>query len=52
MSLAGHTESKRKIRNIYSVLIEKSEWKTPLGRPRLRYEDNSETDLEEMREKI
>jgi hypothetical protein len=34
-------------RGAYRVLVEKPEGKRPLGRPRLRWEDNIKTDLRE-----
>jgi hypothetical protein len=35
-------------RNVYSVLVGKSERKRPLGRPRRRWEDNIKMDLREI----
>ena len=35
-------------RNAYRVLVGKPEGKTPLGRPRRRWEDNIKMDLGEM----
>jgi hypothetical protein len=35
-------------RNAYRILVEKSESKIPLGRPRHRWEDNIEIDLREV----
>jgi len=35
-------------RDVYTVLMGKSEGKRPLGRPRLRWEDNIKTDLQEV----
>jgi len=35
-------------RGIYRVLMGKSEGKRPLGRPRLRWEDNIKKDLQEV----
>ena len=37
-----------KIRGVYSVLVEKSKGKRPLGRPRRRWEDNKNMDLQEV----
>ena len=34
---------------LYRVLVEKPEIKRPLGRPRRRWEDNIEMDLQEVR---
>jgi len=36
-------------RGLYRVLVGKPEGKSPLGRPRLRWEDNIEMDLQEVR---
>jgi hypothetical protein len=33
------------MKNSYKILIEKSKEKRPLGRPRLRWEDNMKLDL-------
>ena len=35
-------------RGVYRVLVGKPEGKRPLGRPRLRWEDNIKTDLREV----
>jgi hypothetical protein len=35
-------------RNVYRVLVRKPEGKRPLGRPRRRWEDGIEMDLEEI----
>jgi hypothetical protein len=35
-------------RNAYRILVGKSEGKRPLGRPRLRWEDNIKLDLRDM----
>jgi len=35
-------------RGVYRVFIGKSEGKTPLGRPKLRWEDNIKMDLQEV----
>ena len=35
-------------RDVYRVLVGKSEGKKPLGRPRRRWENNIEMDLEEV----
>jgi len=39
-------------RGVYRVLVGKFEGKTPLGRPRLRWEDNIKTDLQEVEARI
>jgi len=36
------------IRTVYRVLVRKSEGKTPLGKPRHRWEDNNKMDLQEV----
>jgi hypothetical protein len=38
----------REDRGVYRVLVVKSEGKRPLGRPRLRWEDNIKMDLQEV----
>jgi len=35
-------------RGVYRVLVGKPERKRPLGRPRLRWEDNTKMDLQEV----
>ena len=35
-------------RGVHRVLVEKPEGKRPLGRPRLRWEDNIKLDLQEI----
>jgi hypothetical protein len=35
-------------RGVYGVLVEKSEGKRSLGRPRRRWEDNSKIDLQKL----
>jgi hypothetical protein len=35
-------------RDVYRVLLGKPEGKRPLGRPRLRWDDNIKTDLQEV----
>jgi hypothetical protein len=35
-------------RGVYSVLVGRPEGKKPLGRPRLRWDDNIKMDLEEI----
>jgi len=37
-----------KMRGVYRVLMEKPEWKGPLGRPRSKWEDNIKMDLQEV----
>jgi hypothetical protein len=38
-----------RLKNIYKILVEKSEEKSPPGRPRRRWEDNIKMDLGEIR---
>ena len=33
---------------VYGIVVGKSEWKIPLGRPRLKWEDNIKMDLQEV----
>jgi len=35
-------------RGVYRVLVGKAEGKRPLGRPRIRWEDNIKTDLQKV----
>jgi hypothetical protein len=35
----------REMRNGHSILVEKAEWKRPIGRPRRRWEDNIRMDV-------
>jgi hypothetical protein len=45
MRWAGHVARMREERGMHKVLVEKSEGKRPLGRPRRRWEDNIRMDL-------
>jgi len=45
MRWAGHVACFWERRGVYRVLVGKSEGKTPLERPRRRWEDNIKTDL-------
>ena len=45
---AGHVARMGEGRGVYGVLVGKSEGKRPLGRPRLRWEDNIQMDLQEV----
>jgi hypothetical protein len=38
----------REGRGVYRVLVEKSEGKRPMGRPRRRWEDDTKMDLQEV----
>jgi len=46
--MAVHVARMGEKTRVYRVLMGKSEWKRPLGRPRLRWEDNIKIDLQEM----
>ncbi|KAJ4451034.1 hypothetical protein ANN_02470 [Periplaneta americana] len=46
---AGHVARMGESRNAYRVLVGRPEGKTPLGRPRRRWEDNIKMDLREVR---
>ena len=35
-------------RGVYRVLVGKPEWKSPLGRPRSRWEDNIKMDIQDV----
>jgi len=48
MRLAGHVAPMGEERGVHIVLVEKSERKRPLGRPRCRWEDNIKMDLQEV----
>jgi len=48
MRLAGHVARLGERRGLYRVLVGKPEGKRPLGRPRCRWEDNIEMDLQEV----
>jgi hypothetical protein len=48
MRWAGHVARMGKERNVYRVLMGKSEGKRPLGRPRRRWEDGIRIDLREI----
>ena len=45
---AGHVARVRVRRGVYRVLVRKPEGKRPLGRPRLKLEDNIRMDLQEV----
>jgi hypothetical protein len=49
MRWAGHVMRMGKGRGVYRVLVGKPEGKRPLGRPRRRWEDNINMDLQEVR---
>ena len=48
MRLAGHVARMGERRGVYRVLVEKSEGKRLLGRPRHRWEDNIKMDLQKV----
>jgi hypothetical protein len=48
MRWAGHVARMGEERGVYRVLVGKPEGNRPLGRPRLRWEDNIMTDHQEM----
>ena len=48
MRWAGHVACLRQGRGVYRVLVGKPHGKRPLGRPRHRWEDNIEMDLQEV----
>jgi len=48
MTWAGHVAHMEDRRGIYRVLVGKPERKSPLGRPRCRWEDNKKLDLQEV----
>jgi hypothetical protein len=48
MRWAGHVARMEKGRGVYRVLVGRSEWKRPLGRPRRRWEDNIKMNLREI----
>jgi len=48
MRWVGHVACMGEGRGVYRVLVGKPEGKRPLGRPRLRWEDNVKMDLQEV----
>jgi hypothetical protein len=48
MRWAGHLARMGEGRGVYRVLVGKPEGKSPLGRPRRRWEDNIRMDLQEV----
>jgi hypothetical protein len=48
MRWAEHVACLRKRKEVYRVLVGKSEGRRPLGRPRRRLEDNIKVDLQEV----
>jgi len=49
MRWAGHVARMGERRGVYRVLVGQPEGTRPLGRPRLRREDNIKMDLQEVR---
>jgi len=49
MRWAGHVACMGQGRGVYRVLVGKPEGKRPMGRPRLRWEDNIKMDLQEVK---
>ena len=45
---AGHITRMGENRDVYRVLVGKPEGKSPLGRPRTKWEDNIKMDLQAM----
>jgi len=48
MRWAGHVARMGQERGVHRVLVGKPEGKRPLGRPRLRWQDNIKMDLQEV----
>jgi hypothetical protein len=48
MRWAGNVARMEERKDVYRILVGKSEGKRPLGRPRRRYEDNIKLDLQEV----
>jgi len=48
MRWAGHVARVGERRGVYRVLVGKPEGKSPLGRSRIRWEDNIKMDLQEV----
>jgi hypothetical protein len=48
MRWAGHVACTEEGKGVYRVLVGRPEGKRPLGRPRLRWEDNIKMDLREI----
>ena len=46
MRWAGHVARMMERRGVYRILVGKAERKSPLGRPRCRWEDNIKMDLQ------
>jgi len=48
MRWAGHMACMGEERRVYRVVVGKTEGRRPLGRPKLRWEDNIRMDLQEV----
>jgi hypothetical protein len=48
MRWAGHVARMEEGRGVYRILVGRPEGRRPLGRPRLRWEDNIRIDLQEV----
>jgi hypothetical protein len=48
LTWAGHVATMKEVRIAFKILRGKPTWKRPLGRPRLRLEDNIRMDLKEI----
>jgi hypothetical protein len=48
MIWAGHVARMGEMRGAYNILVGRPEGRRPLGRPRLRWEDNIKVDLREI----
>jgi len=48
MRWAGHVARLGERRGVYRALVGKTEGKSPIGRPRRRWEDNIKMDLQQM----
>ena len=48
MRWVGHVERMGERRGVYRVLMGKPDGKRPLGKPRLRWEDNIKMDLQDV----
>ena len=48
MRWAGHVACMEEGRGVHKVLVRKPVGKSPLGRPRCRWEDNAKMDLQEV----
>jgi hypothetical protein len=49
MKLAGNAAGMAAMRNTYKIVVEKPEWKRPLGKPRRRWQANVKIHLKEIR---